>query len=81
VQDHKEKYTIIIIVILKSNFCVENVFTRPSNKCYLNGNVYEPVDSLSKTDSALNPCFAACFCDQRTYDKYDDAIYIILLCT
>ncbi|CAI6366975.1 unnamed protein product [Macrosiphum euphorbiae] len=47
----------------------DKVFARPINKCYLNGNVYEPVDSLSKTDSALNPCFAACFCDQRTYDN------------
>ncbi|XP_060866116.1 uncharacterized protein LOC132941903 [Metopolophium dirhodum] len=47
----------------------DQVFARPINKCYLNGNVYEPVDSLSKTDSALNPCFAACFCDQRTYDN------------
>ncbi|VVC31549.1 Hypothetical protein CINCED_3A008341 [Cinara cedri] len=48
----------------------ENVFTRSTNKCYLNGNVYEPLASLSKTDAALNPCLAACFCQEtHTYDN------------
>jgi len=73
----KDLSKINIIVIFKFNFCTEKVFARPSNKCYINENVYEPVESLSKIDSALNPCFAACFCDQRTYNKYDN-IYSIL---
>jgi len=42
----------------------DNVFTRPNDKCYINGNVYEPLARLSKTDLALEPCLAACFCDQ-----------------
>lgn len=53
----------------RNQLFVENVFTRPNNNCYFNGNVYEPVTKLSKADSALNPCLTACFCDQRTYDK------------
>lgn len=51
---------------------VEDVFTRPSDKCYLNGNVYEPRAHISETDSALAPCLAACFCDQHDFNKYDN---------
>ncbi|KAL4141906.1 hypothetical protein QTP88_004456 [Uroleucon formosanum] len=74
---NKKLYTEIGCIPIYSNdsnscpvaYDCDKVFARPINKCYLNGNVYEPVDSLSKTDSALNPCFAACFCDQRTYNN------------
>ncbi|CAI6360225.1 unnamed protein product [Macrosiphum euphorbiae] len=47
----------------------ENVFTRSSDKCYLNGNVYEPKANISKLDSALSLCVSGCFCDQKTNDK------------
>lgn len=60
-------------------FRTENVFARPANKCYFNGNVYEPSARLSEADSALNPCLAACFCDQRQYNKYDDLIFYLKL--
>jgi len=48
---------------------LENVFTRSSDKCYLNGNVYEPKANISKLDSALSLCVSGCFCDQKTNDK------------
>lgn len=71
-----EKLTIFFCVF-DGLFRTENVFTRPGNKCYFNGNVYEPSARLSEADSALNPCLAACFCDQRQYNKYDDKTYVI----
>ncbi|XP_050437453.1 uncharacterized protein LOC126843757 [Adelges cooleyi] len=47
----------------------EHVFGRSPDKCYFNGKVYQPNERLSETDSKLNPCLAACFCDQREYDN------------
>lgn len=79
---YKLKYsyiTNIVIMLLKRSNITENVFTRPNDKCYFNGNVYEPKAELSKTDSALNPCLASCYCNQPTPDnEYEKSIKYVL---
>ncbi|XP_050537078.1 uncharacterized protein LOC126903119 [Daktulosphaira vitifoliae] len=45
----------------------ESVFSRSINKCYFNGNVYEPSAKLSEKDSALSPCLASCTCNKVEY--------------
>lgn len=39
---------------------------RDGQKCYFNGNIYEPGNSLSKTDQELVSCSPGCRCDNRT---------------
>ncbi|XP_055627552.1 kielin/chordin-like protein [Toxorhynchites rutilus septentrionalis] len=49
---------------------------RDGQKCYFNGNIYEPGNSLSKKDQEMVSCSPGCRCDNRTTPATFTCAYI-----